>query len=89
MATTTTKTKNQTQDDAQITLEILQALEKKMALLQRTEDLARQVGQKNRQHHAHLARDCLEWASTYILHGRLDEAEQALQEAKKHWEALA
>lgn len=82
-------TKNQTQDDAQITLEILQALDKKMALLKRTEDLARQVGQKNRQHHAHLARDCLSWASTYILHGHLDEAEQALQEAKKHWEALA
>lgn len=85
--TTTTATTQQT--DAEIIEEILTKIDEKITLLQTTEDLARRVGQKHRQHHAREGITCLQWAAAYIRHGRFEDAERALEDAKAHMGALA
>ena len=75
-------------DEAREIEDLLQRIEAQMQKLETTEELARKAGQTARQEHAHLARDCLQWACAYINHGRFEEAAGALKAAKGHMGAL-
>ncbi len=85
--TTTTATAQQT--EAEIIEDLLQRIEHQMELLEQTESLAKARGALARAYDAREAITCLQWAAAYIRHGRFEDAERALEDAKAHMGALA